>query len=524
MRRCWLRAAALPVRVAPAVRVAPGGPGGPGGPGPAGQGGGEDRQQAGQLLLDENALGAATGYIEIGVAEPSPDNRLLAWSADTSGAEIYELRFTEIETGSQLPEVIARSYPGGAWSADSAQFFYLVPDGLNRPWQVWRHAVGSAADSDVLVYQESDARFELTLAASRSGELIIITAASRDTTEVWLIPASRPLSAPVVVEPRRRGVEYRVDHAAVPGGGGDLLIVTDDGHAEFTLMRAPVAAPGRASWTLVGCPSVAPARPDTRLVRCDVLAGHLLLTLRRDGAPLLAITGPDGAQATEVRPELAAGAIAVQYAADYEATAVVVVEESLIEPPRWSELDLAAGLRRELKRAPVPHYDARQYRTTQLSATVGDGTRVPGLAGLPGRNPAGRDRAVRPVRLRRLRGMPGRRIRPRPAVAARPRSCVRGRARPRRRRARQALVAAGQAAGQACHVQRLHRRRGLAGRRCGRVGAAGGRHQDRLPRAIGRRPAAGCRVLARARAVARGCRRGPVRRLRDHACWTRISR
>ena len=36
-------------------------------------------------------------------------------------------------------------------------------------------------------------RFELTLAASRSGELVIITAASRDTTEVRLIPASRPL-------------------------------------------------------------------------------------------------------------------------------------------------------------------------------------------------------------------------------------------------------------------------------------------------------------------------------------------
>ena len=38
-----------------------------------------------ELLLDENALGAATGYVEIGVAEVSPDDTLLAWSADTSG-------------------------------------------------------------------------------------------------------------------------------------------------------------------------------------------------------------------------------------------------------------------------------------------------------------------------------------------------------------------------------------------------------------------------------------------------------
>ena len=46
---------------------------------------------------------------------------------------------------------------------------------------------------------------------------------------------------------------------------------------------------------------------------------------------------------TEIRPALAAGAIAVQHATDYESTAVVIVEESLIEPPRWSELDLATG-------------------------------------------------------------------------------------------------------------------------------------------------------------------------------------
>ena len=109
----------------------------------------------------------------------------------------------------------------------------------------------------MLVYTETDARFELTLAASRSGELIIITAASRDTTEVRIVPAGRPLADPVLVEPRRRGVEYRVDHAVdLAGGAGDLLIVTDDGAREFTLMRAPVRAPGRANWVQVDCPAV----------------------------------------------------------------------------------------------------------------------------------------------------------------------------------------------------------------------------------------------------------------------------
>ena len=335
------------------------------------------RSQAGeQLLLDENQLGAQTGYVEIGVAEVSPDDRVLAWSADTSGAEIYRLAFTEIDTGRTLPDVIERTYPGGAWSADNAYFFYLVPDQLNRPYQVWRHALGTAAEADELVYEEGDARFDLTVRLSRSRELVIITAESRDTTEVWLIPSARPLTRAALVEGRRRGREYRVDHAVGPRGG-DLFIVTDDGHSEFTLMRAPAAAPGRSNWELTGCPAVAPARADTRLVRCDVLAGHLVLTLRRGGAPLLAITGHDVRRVREVHPALAAGSIRLEDHAEYEARSVIIAEESLIEPHRWSELDLATGARRELKRAEVPGYAAAGYRTERLLARAGDGTQIP---------------------------------------------------------------------------------------------------------------------------------------------------
>ena len=48
------------------------------------------------MVLDENVLGATTGYVDVGTCEPSPDDALLAWSADTTGAEIYELRFRDI--------------------------------------------------------------------------------------------------------------------------------------------------------------------------------------------------------------------------------------------------------------------------------------------------------------------------------------------------------------------------------------------------------------------------------------------
>jgi oligopeptidase B len=98
--------------------------------------------------LDENIVGAVTGYVDVGAREPSPGGSLLAWSADSSGAEIYRLQIRDLRSGDDLPDDIERSYPGIAWSADSRYLFYLVPDELNRPFQVWRHQVGTPGSDD----------------------------------------------------------------------------------------------------------------------------------------------------------------------------------------------------------------------------------------------------------------------------------------------------------------------------------------------------------------------------------------
>ena len=335
-------------------------------------------ESAEQLLLDENIVGAVTGYVDVGAREPSPDGSLLAWSADSSGAEIYRLRIRDLSSGDDLPDDIERSYPGIAWSADSRYLFYLVPDELNRPFQVWRHQVGTPGSDDALVLTEDDERYELTLHASRSGGFAVITSASRDTTEVRLIPLADPLAEPILVEARRRGVEYRVDHArSADGGPGWLYIVTDDGEPEFTLKRVRADAPGAANWAPVACQEIAPLRGDTRLHGCDVIGDRLLLTLRRDGAPLLAVTDLDGGNVIEVPSAFQAGSISVEHAEDYDAGSVIVMEESLIEPPTWSRLDLATGERAVLKRKEVPGYDASRYATERISARARDGQSIP---------------------------------------------------------------------------------------------------------------------------------------------------
>ena len=108
--------------------------------------------------------------------------------------------------------MVPRTYYGGAWSADSQWFFYTVHDQAYRPFQVWRHRIGTPVADDVLVLEEPDERFDLNVRATRSGGAILVLSESRDTGETWAIDATAPESAPRSVGGRRPGVLYRAEH------------------------------------------------------------------------------------------------------------------------------------------------------------------------------------------------------------------------------------------------------------------------------------------------------------------------
>jgi oligopeptidase B len=151
----------------------------------------DDDSDASRLLFDPNTL-ADGPYLAVGLIEPSPDGRLLAYSVDRVGDELFDLRFRDLATGQDLPDQVARTYYTGAWSADSAAFLYTLTDAAHRPDRVMLHRLGEAADIDREVLTEPDERFEVTVEASRDGGWVVLTATSRDTSEVHLVSAAAP--------------------------------------------------------------------------------------------------------------------------------------------------------------------------------------------------------------------------------------------------------------------------------------------------------------------------------------------
>lgn len=326
---------------------------------------------SGRLLLDPATLAEGSSYVELGLSLVSPDERLLAYSFDRCGDEVYTLCFRDLDTGEDLPDTLSRTYYGGAWSADSTTFFYTVHDEKYRPFQVWRHRLGSPVESDVKILEEPDERFELSVRACRSGDVALIWAESRDTTEVWLLDTHEPERPAQVVEPRRPGVLYSCEHARTHDGDR-LFVVTNDGAPEFRLVSSPLQTPGREHWQVVVAED-----PQRRLHSVDAFDGYLVLTSRSVDSQLLTVLSLGDGSSYDVLPGPTAGTVRLDRNELYGVTEVTVAEESYTEPLTWHAVDLATGKRRLLLRREVPAYDPADYVCERRSYPGRDGVDIP---------------------------------------------------------------------------------------------------------------------------------------------------
>ena len=62
----------------------------------------------GEILIDGDALATGRAFFRLGAAQHSPDHRLLAWSADETGAELFTIRVRDLARMAELPDIVAK--------------------------------------------------------------------------------------------------------------------------------------------------------------------------------------------------------------------------------------------------------------------------------------------------------------------------------------------------------------------------------------------------------------------------------
>ena len=321
-----------------------------------------------EILLDQNKLAEGKEFFSLGVASVSPNQQILAYSTDTTGAEQYTLFFLDLATRKLYSETIPNTYYSFAWGNDNQTVFYTKIDDAHRPYQLWRHILGSDPSSDVLVYQEDDEAYYLSVEKTRSRAYILLELGSTITSEVHYLDANNPSGEFQLFQPRHTGVEYSIEHHS-----DRFYIVTNEEAINFKLMSTPVDSPDKTNWK-----TVIPHREEILLEGIDAFADHLIIYERKEGLPTARIQTLATGEITELTFPEPTYSFSGGNNPEFDTTKFRFSYSSMITPSSVFDYDLETG-ERELKKETevLGGYDRTLYASERLTATASDGTKVP---------------------------------------------------------------------------------------------------------------------------------------------------
>ncbi|MGJ3260059.1 MAG: S9 family peptidase [Rhodospirillales bacterium] len=321
------------------------------------------------ILLDGDVEADGQDYYRIGAFAHAPDHRVAAYAEDRNGSEKFTLRFRDMESGDNLADEIVNASADIEWAEDGKTLFYTVLDDNHRPSKVMRHVLGTPASDDALVYEEQDPGYFVGLSKTESRRLILIDAHDHETSEVYMIPADAPETAPRLIAPRDTGVEYSVSEHA-----GRLVILTNaDGAEDFKIVTARIDEPGRANWV-----DLIPHMPGTLIVGCEVFAEYLVRLERVAALPRIVIRNWESMQESTIRFEEEAYALGLEGGFEYATRKLRFSYSSPTTPRQVIEFDMATGDRALLKQDEVPSgHNPADYVTRRIQAIAADGELVP---------------------------------------------------------------------------------------------------------------------------------------------------
>jgi oligopeptidase B len=318
-----------------------------------------------QVLLDLNALADTHSFLAVGEFAVSDDGNLLAYTLDTVGFREYRLHVVDLRTGKEAPDDFG--YVADVeWAADSRHIYYVREDDAKRSYRVARRCLGDAAEE--LLYDESDAHFEIDMWSSRSKDLIVIHSESMDTSECRIVDRRDPAAKPSVVLLRTSGHRYYVEQH-----GSELLIRTNLDAPNFKIVKAPFGNAEPKNWQEVLPHDVAICREDL-----DAFAQYAVVTERANADTGLRVIDLETGESTVLAFPETPRSVSAGDNRQYESTVFRYSYESYVRPFSTFEYDVLTGEHRLVKQMPVlGGYDPADYQSERLWATAADGTQVP---------------------------------------------------------------------------------------------------------------------------------------------------
>lgn len=321
-----------------------------------------------EIILDENKLAEGFEYFYMGSWAVSPDNKYIAYSVDTVGMRLYTLYIMELQSGKIIETISLNTSGEMEWSAENRFLFYVTKDEALRPYQVFRHRMGTPVKDDKLVYEEKDETFYTELTKSRDNKYIMIVLTHTLSSEYRYLDASMPEKDFSVFQPRKKDLLYEIDHL-----DGNFIIRTNYQAKNFRLMKAGAGKTQAEQWQEM-------VKYDEGIYfrMFEIFKGHVAMIESVKGVSRLRVLNTGNLSFSEVPFDEQSFEINFTGNHDPDLPKIRFTYSSPTTPPTVYDFDPVTGHKIMLKREEIPGgFNSKLYRTEKFYAKSKDGLEIP---------------------------------------------------------------------------------------------------------------------------------------------------
>ena len=330
------------------------------------------------LLLDVNSRAKDHEFYDLGDVSISPNDQLMSISEDTDSRRIYTIHFKNLDKATKshdgyLTDVLVETEGQIVWANDNETVFYVKKDlDTLLGTQVYRHKLGTAQADDVLVYEEDDHSFYMSLDKSRDDSQIYICLHATESTHYLALSADDPNGEFVELLPYQEQHEYHADKM-----GEHFYIVSNHKAQNFKLMKVAVDQVDNIdNWQ-----EVIPHRASVLLEGIEIFHHYIVITERENGQIRFVVHTTSGKNSGQQYPLSFDDPCYFACLGDNpepESTVARLYYSSLTTPGSLFEFDLATGERTLLKQQKVlGEFTKEDYQSERLFITARDGVEVP---------------------------------------------------------------------------------------------------------------------------------------------------
>jgi len=318
-----------------------------------------------EIILDENVLAEGRKFFSVGLAIPSDDNHLFAFTTDTTGYRQFTLQVKDLRSGKLLPEKFER-VDDVVWATDNKTLFFVTENEVTKRHDEFHRHVLSTSLTDRL-YFEPDELFDISVDRSRDKAFVFLTSESKLSTEVRFFQAAQPDAALRLVQPREPDHKYYATHR-----DGLLYLRTNDKAKNYRVVTVSVEQPGKANWK-----EFIPHNPAVKIDDVDLFAHHAAVSERENGLERIRVIDLATRNSHAIDLPEPAYELSIDQNPEFKTSTLRFRYQSLISPSSIFDYDMNSRQRILVKQTEVPGFKATNYASERIFAAAADGTKIP---------------------------------------------------------------------------------------------------------------------------------------------------